>query len=69
MHFKLLYITAAVLFGIGTLFMRNTHPYRGTRGEKFESKQVRKRIGTVLFVAAAFMLGLAGMTQFMLSKD
>ncbi len=32
------------LYIVGLLFMRNTHPYRGSPSEPFENKQRRRRI-------------------------
>ena len=65
------FIVAAIviLYAIGALFMRNTHPYRGSRHEPFEKKQLRRRIGTFFLSAATILLGLLGMVQFMISKS
>jgi hypothetical protein len=62
-------VAAAVLYVMGSLFMRNTHPYAGSRRETFESKQARRRIGTTLIVSATLLLGIAGLTQLLISKN
>jgi len=70
MNIKLLCLAAAGLYVLAALFMRNTHPYSaGARGEKFESKQKRRRTGTFLIVIATLLLGVAGLTQYLLNKD
>jgi hypothetical protein len=64
----LLFVASAVLFGVGSLFMKNTHPYSGPKYEPFESKQQRRRIGTVLYVLASLMFGIAVLVHILISK-
>jgi hypothetical protein len=64
----LLFVGSAVLFGLGSLFMKNTHPYSGPKYEPFESKQKRRRIGTVLYVLASLVLGIAVLVHILVSK-
>jgi uncharacterized membrane protein len=61
-------IAAAVLFVLSALFMRNTHPYSGSREEKFESKMVRRRIGIFLLVLAMALVGIAILTLMLISR-
>jgi hypothetical protein len=65
-----LYLAAVgLLYGLGALCMKNTHPYSGSRKEKFESKQERRLIGTILLVTATLLLGVALLTQYLMSKN
>jgi hypothetical protein len=66
---KLLCLAALGLYCLGALCLRNTHPYSWSRGEKFESKQKRRLAGTLLLVAATLVLGVAGLTQVLISKN
>jgi hypothetical protein len=68
MDIKVLLIAAAVLYILSSLFMRNTHPYAGSKGENFESKQERRRIGTVLWVVATLLVGVAILAQLLITK-
>jgi hypothetical protein len=68
MHTTLMYLGSALLFCLGALFMRNTHPYAGSRGERFESKQKRKLVGTILYCGAALLLGVALLAQYLIGK-
>jgi hypothetical protein len=49
---------AVVLYALGALCMRNTHPYSGSRKEPFEKKKRRRTIGIVLVVAGALLTGI-----------
>jgi hypothetical protein len=59
----------AVLYLIGVLFMRNTHPYRGSRSEPFEAKQKRRRIGVFFVSTATLILGIGGLIQILITKN
>ena len=61
-----LLIAAFVLYVLSALFMRHTHPYAGSRKEKFESKQVRRRIGLILLGAATLLVGVAILAQYLI---
>jgi hypothetical protein len=61
-------IAAAVLFVLSVLFMRHTHPYAGSRSEKFERKQLRRRIGLVLLVASALLVSVAFLAQYLIVR-
>jgi phage shock protein PspC (stress-responsive transcriptional regulator) len=68
MDIKVLLFVAVVLYILSALCMRNTHPYAGSRGEKFESKQERRRVGTVLWVVATLLVGVAILAQLLITK-
>jgi hypothetical protein len=70
METKYLFLVAiAVLYGLGALLFKGTHPYAGSQRETFDSKQQRRRIGTVLVVSATLLAGVAVLTQFLISRD
>jgi len=69
MDTKLLVLLAIGLYGLGALFMKNTHPYSSPRTETFERKQQRKRIGMTLLALASLILGIAGLSQYLISKN
>jgi hypothetical protein len=62
------FAAAAVAFVLSALFMRNTHPYSGRRDEKFESKQVRRRIGIFLLVLAFALVAIAILAFSLITK-
>ena len=70
MDTKQIFLGAVVLlYVVGVLFMRNTHPYRGSRSEPFEAKQKRRRIGVFLISFATLLLGIGGLIQILVSKN
>ncbi len=58
-----LLFAALVLYVLSALFMRHTHPYAGSHSEKFERKQLRRRIGMVLVGAGTLFVGIAILVQ------
>ena len=70
MNAKIAYLVlVGLLYVLGALFMKNTHPYAGSGREPFESKQQRRIIGTILLVTATLLLGVGGLTQYLISKN
>jgi hypothetical protein len=65
---KHLFIISGVLFVLSVLFMRNTHPYSGRRSEKFESKQLRRRIGIVCLVLSIASVAIGVLTHMLISR-
>jgi hypothetical protein len=61
-------IAIVLLFAMGALFMKNTHPYRSPE-EPFESKQRRRRIGLFLIGSSIFVLGIAILIQILVSRN
>jgi hypothetical protein len=59
---------AGVLFVACVLFMRNTHPFSGSRSEKFESKQLRRRIGIICLILSAALVTIAILAYGLISK-
>jgi nitrogen fixation/metabolism regulation signal transduction histidine kinase len=69
MNTEFIIIAAAVLFILSALFMRNTHPYSGSREERFESKMVRRRIGIFLLVLALGLVGISILTYMLINRE
>jgi hypothetical protein len=60
--------TVLILYIAGILFMRNTHPYRGSPDEPFESKQKRRRVGLFLISTGTLVLGIAILVQILVLR-
>jgi len=58
------YLGALGLFGLGSLFIRNTAPYRSSGGGEYERRRKRRLMGKILMGAATLPVAMGMMSQF-----